>query len=69
MVVYEIFAVHLIMDVNDPASSPHGAQFLPLLPPSSSEPKGIDPFPAQIALDYEDYLEASNNRSVLIHSR
>jgi hypothetical protein len=30
---------------------------------------GVDPFPAQIALDYEDYLEANNNRSVLTSRR
>jgi len=57
------------MDINDPASSPHGAQFVPQLPIEGSEPIGIDPFPPALALEYEDYLEASTNRSVLTSRR
>jgi hypothetical protein len=38
------------MDINDPASSPHGAQFIPRLPIEGSEPIGIDPFPPTLAL-------------------
>jgi hypothetical protein len=53
------------MDINDPASSPHGAQFVPQLSIEGSEPIGIDPFLPALALGYQDYLEASGNRSAL----
>jgi hypothetical protein len=57
------------MDVNDPASSLHRAQFLPLLPLEGSKPRGINPFLPDLALDYEDYLKKSTNRSALISRR
>jgi len=59
----------ITMDVNDLASSPHGAQFVPDLPPPGAEPEGIDPFPDPIEDDYVHYLERSTNRSVLTGQR
>lgn len=51
------------MDVNDPASSPSGARFIPQLPPLDSEP--IPPFLDSIELEFELYIRNGPNRKVL----
>ena len=38
------------MDVNDPSSSPSGAQFIPQLPPLGTEP--IQPFSDSLELEH-----------------
>jgi hypothetical protein len=55
------------MDVNDPASSPSGAQFLPQLPPLGIEP--IQPFSDSLELEFELYIAQSSNRKVLTSRR
>jgi hypothetical protein len=55
------------MDVNDPASSPLGAQFLPQLPPLGIEP--IQPFSDSLELEFELYIAQSSNRKVLTSRR
>jgi hypothetical protein len=57
------------MDVNDPSSSPFGASFLPFLPPENAELKGIQPFTEADALEFEEYLAQSTNRSILTSIR
>jgi hypothetical protein len=53
------------MDALDPSQSPHGAHFLPNLPPISVEPSHIDPFPDHLELDFTEYLRTNTNRSLL----
>jgi len=57
------------MDVNDPTSSPFGAQFVPRLPTTGVEPSGIIPFTNQDAIDFETYLTQSTNRKMLSSAR
>jgi hypothetical protein len=57
------------MDINDPASSPFGASFLPTLPLGDVEPRGIKPYTEADALAFEDYLIHSNNCCVLTSIR
>ena len=57
------------MDINDPASSPFGASFLPYLPSEDEEPRGIELYTEADALDFKDYLVGSNNYSVLTSIR
>ena len=57
------------MDVNDPASSPFGATFVPRLPLNGIEPIGIVPFTDQNAIDFETYLTTSTNRKLLSSAR
>jgi hypothetical protein len=51
------------MDVNDPSSSPSGAQFIPQLPPLGTEP--IQPFSDSLELEFELYVRNGPNRKVL----
>jgi hypothetical protein len=55
------------MDINDPSSSPSGAQFLPQLPPLGIEP--IQPFSNSLELEFELYITQSSNRKVLTSRR
>jgi hypothetical protein len=55
------------MDVNDPSSSPSGAQFLPQLPLLGIEP--IRPFSDSLELEFELYIAQSSNRKVLTSRR
>jgi hypothetical protein len=58
------------MDPLDPSQSPHGANFLPHLPPVSAERGGIEPFPDHLEQEFEDCLEnVSTNRSLLTSRR
>jgi hypothetical protein len=57
------------MDANDPSQSPHGANFLPQLPPVSVEPHGIDPFPDHLEEEFNTYLLTNNNRKLLTSRR
>jgi len=57
------------MDINDPSSSPFGASFVPLLPSENAEPRGIEPFTEANALEFEQYLNASTNRSTITSIR
>jgi hypothetical protein len=44
------------MDTNDPSQSPHGANFLPHLPPISVEPNGIELFSEHLEEEFNTYL-------------
>ena len=55
------------MDVNDPASSPSGAHFIPQLPPLGTEP--IRPFLDSLELEFELYIRDGPNRKVLLPRR
>ena len=65
--LYVISTQSFIMDVNDPASCPSGAQFLPQLPPLGIEP--IQPFSDSLELEFELYIAQSSNRKVLTSRR
>ena len=55
------------MDVNDPASSPSGAHFIPQLPPLGTEP--IRPFLDSLELEFELNIRDGPNRKVLLPRR
>ena len=55
------------MDVNDPASSPSGAHFIPQLPPLGTEP--IRPFLDSLELEFELHIRDGPNRKVLLPRR
>jgi hypothetical protein len=55
------------MDVNDPASSPSGAHFIPQLPPLGTEP--IRPFLDSVELEFELNIRDGPNRKVLLPRR
>jgi hypothetical protein len=62
-------SLKFIIDANDPSQSPHGANFLPQLPPVSVEPNGIDPFPDHLEEEFNTYLLTNNNRKLLTSRR
>lgn len=53
------------MDAKDPSQSPHGANFLPQLPPIAAEPAGLKPFPENLEEEFSTYLDTNNNRKLL----
>jgi hypothetical protein len=55
------------MNVNDPASSPSGAHFIPQLPPLGTEP--IRPFLDSLELEFELNIRDGPNRKVLLPRR
>jgi hypothetical protein len=55
------------MDVNDPASSPSGAHFIPQLPLSGTEP--IRPFSDSLELEFKLNIRDGPNRKVLLPRR
>jgi hypothetical protein len=59
----------IMADVNDPAFSPSGAQYLPQLPLDGVKPRGVIPFTPAIALNYKTYLATGTNRSVITSIR
>jgi hypothetical protein len=60
---------YIIIDANNLSQSPHGANFLPQLPPVSVEPNSIDPFPNYLEEEFNTYLLTNNNRKLLTSRR